>query len=572
MKLGRPDHTPRPPLSPRLVAVFTLLVATMNLASVLSPRLYHRLSFAGDVLPGVDVTAPGVSVALGLLLLGLAQGLARGKRRAWRIAVALLSTQVVLQAGLAHPVTATASLGLVIALVLTRGQYAGESDPSTRRHVAVVGVALLGASLVIGWTAVTLLDHHLRTGLSAEARLAATGEGLFGIPTTVTSGDARAPDVVYYLLLALGVLTVAVTGYLTLRSASLTPRHSTEDAAEVRELLARHGGQDSLSYFSTRDDRSVAWSPNRSACVSFRVVSGAALASGDPVGSPAHWPEAISAFLEQARRHAWVPAVVAASLAGAEAWERHGGLTALELGDEAVLHRDTFTRQGRAMRNVRQAAGRASRAGYVVSIERLGELDPSRCDLLRACVARWRGGVAERGFSMGLGRLDPVRDPQSVVVTADLDGQPAAILVLVPWGSDGLSLDLMLRSQAATSGVNELMIATLLESARKWGIERVSLNFAVFRDAIERAERIGAGPATRVWGNTLKALSRWSQSDSLYRFDVKFRPTWQPRYLVYATATGLPRIAVAYLDAESLVSLPRLGRRGPRTLVAEPAR
>lgn len=548
------------PLSPRVVAGLTFVVAALNLASVLSPRIFHRLEFVSDVLPGVDVAAPGVSVAIGLLLLGLAQGLARGKHRAWRIAVALLAVQVPLQIVQAHRLPAVASLALLTLLVVTRREYVGRPDPSTRRRALVVGAALLGASLAIGWIAVSLLDHHLRTGLSAGARMGATLQGLVGLPSAVTSGDNRAPDVVYYLLLSLGVLTVAVTGYLALRSTPTAVLHSAEDEVALRGLLARHGSQDSLGYFSTRDDRALAWSPNRAACVSYRVVSGAALAAGDPIGPRSQWPQAMSAFLEDARRHAWVPAVVAASQTGAEAWERHGGLTALEFGDEAVLDADTFSLLGREMRNVRQAAARATRAGYVVRVERLGQLDHERAELLRDRAELWRADTVERGFSMGLGRLDPVRDPDAVVVTADLDGTPGALLVFVPWGSGGLSLDLMRRSPSAESGVNELMISTLLQGAHDWGIERVSLNFAVFRDAIERAERIGAGPATRAWGRTLRTISRWSQADSLYRFNAKFRPSWAPRYLVYASASGLPRVAVAYLDAESLVRLPRLTR------------
>ena len=32
------------------------------------------------------------------------------------------------------------------------------------------------------------------------------------------------------------------------------------------------------------------------------------LASGDPIGDPEAWPGAIEAFLDEAERHAWVPA------------------------------------------------------------------------------------------------------------------------------------------------------------------------------------------------------------------------------------------------------------------------
>ncbi len=540
------------------------VVALMNLTSVLTPALARHLELLADVLPVVGVAAPGVSVALGLLLLGLAQGLARGKYRAWRIALVLLLAQVLLQCSLGHPLVAFASGALVVLLYVARRQFVGRPDPSTRRHTLVVGASLLVASLVVGWMALSLLDHERHLGLSPGARLEATTEGLVGIPSAATEPDNRQSDVVYYLLLSLGALTIAVTGYLALRSAAHAPRRATADEADLRGLLAVHGSSDSLAYFATRDDRAVVWSANRRACVSYRAVSGAALAAGDPIGPRAEWPGAISAFLEVARVHAWVPAVVAAGQSGAEAWERWAGFTALEFGDEAILERDVFSLVGRDMRNVRQAVARATRAGHTVSVARLRDLDDARLEELRDCASRWRAGDVERGFSMGLGRIDAERDPESVVVTADQDGRPRALLVFVPWGSRGLSLDLMRRSPSSESGVNELMVSSLMAGLGECGVDRVSLNFAVFRDAIERAERIGAGPATRAWGWLLKAVSRWSQADSLYRFNAKFRPTWQPRYLVYGTAAGLPRVAVAYLDAESVLRVPRPGVR-PRT-------
>ncbi len=544
-------------VSPRLVAALTLVVAFMNIASVLTPHLVRHLEFLTDVLPVVGPAAPGVSVALGVLLLGLAQGLSRGKRRAWRIAVGLLGAQFLLQAAQRHPVVALASVALLVLLVVARDEFVGRSGPSTRRQALAVGAALLGTSLVVGWLAVTILDDTTGARLSPGGRVVADVEGLVGVQSVLTEPDRRASDGVYYLLLSMGVLTLGTTGFLLLRSAPSAPRRSAGDETDLRALVDRYGDGDSLAYFATRDDRALAWSANRAAAVSYRSVAGVALAGGDPLGPRSEWPGAIAAFVDVARRHAWIPAVVAASQAGAEAWERWGGFTALEFGDEAVLERGRFSLDGRDMRNVRQAVARAERAGYRVTVARLGDLDAQRAELLRSCAERWRAGEVERGFSMGLGRMDPQRDADEVVVTADLDGQPQALLVFVPWGSRGLSLDLMRRSPSCESGVNELMIATFMAGLGAGDVERVSLNFAVFREAIERAERLGAGPATRAWGRLLKALSRWSQADSLYRFNAKFRPTWQPRYLVYATATGLPRVALAYLDAESLVRLPR---------------
>jgi lysyl-tRNA synthetase class 2 len=146
-----------------------------------------------------------------------------------------------------------------------------------------------------------------------------------------------------------------------------------------------------------------------------------------------------------------------------------------------------------------------------------------------------------------------------------------AVLQLVPWGSDGLSLDLMRRDRAAQPGLNDFLIVETIKVAPSLGVKRISLNFAVFRAALERGERIGAGPVLKAWRKILVFMSRWFQIESLYKFNAKFCPAWQPRFFVFPSAKDAPRIALAALEAEAFLVWPklhlrRLGRRAARKL------
>jgi lysyl-tRNA synthetase class 2 len=126
----------------------------------------------------------------------------------------------------------------------------------------------------------------------------------------------------------------------------------------------------------------------------------------------------------------------------------------------------------------------------------------------------------------------------------------------------------MIRDPAVTeNGLNELLITDLLAACRGLGVAKVSLNFAVFRSALERGERIGAGPVARLWARLLRIASRWWQIETLYRFNARFAPSWVPRYLVFDAVRDLPRIAVAAFEAEGYGGRPpallRLLRRWP---------
>jgi lysyl-tRNA synthetase class 2 len=132
---------------------------------------------------------------------------------------------------------------------------------------------------------------------------------------------------------------------------------------------------------------------------------------------------------------------------------------------------------------------------------------------------------------MALSRLAGPEDPRCVLVTAEQEGAVRGILQFVPWGEDGLSLDLMRRDRdVPDNGLNEFMITELLQACPDLGIGKVSLNFAMFRAALERGERIGAGPVARLWAKALRVCSRWWQIETLYKFNAKFDPEWVPRF------------------------------------------
>jgi lysyl-tRNA synthetase class 2 len=423
---------------------------------------------------------------------------------------------------------------------------------------------------VFGWLVVAdvaiglgyiLLARGLARDYSFPQRLQHVLYGLVGLSGPVQFVPESRSDVFNLLTSALGLLTLVITVYLFLRPAEPKAKLSAQDADRIRELLVRHGERDSLGYFSLRDDKNVIWSPTGKSCIGYRVVSGVMLASADPIGDPEAWPGAIAVFLDEAVSHAWVPAVMGCSELAAEIWCREGDLTALELGDEAIVSVADFSLSGRAMRNVRQMVSRVSRHGYVAQVRRVADIPREEIEQFVRQADSWRGSPTERGFSMALGRVGGPGDEDCVVATATEDGVLRAMQHFVPWGSDGLSLDLMRRDRSSQPGLNDFLIVEAIKAAPSLGVKQLSLNFAVFRAALERGERIGAGPVLRAWRSLLVFASKWFQIESLYKFNSKFQPAWQPRFFVFPGTRDAPRIALAALEAEAFLVWPRLELR-----------
>jgi lysyl-tRNA synthetase, class II len=422
-----------------------------------------------------------------------------------------------------------------------------------------VFVVLATASLLVAVLVVTVLGSRAVGGPAGWGEIfQEVLSGLVGLEGPIRLRDGRAADVEGAMLLGLGLMTVLTPIYIALRPPE--PRSELTDADEAAMRLLLEISPDSLGYFNLRRDKSVVWSDSGKAAIAYRVVSGVMLASGDPLGDPEAWPGAITNFLVQAELHAWTPAVIGCSEQAGTTWCRGTGLSALELGDEAVVDVATFSLEGRPMRNVRQMVKRIERAGYTTEVLRAGNVSEGERRRALVDADAWRGTETERGFSMALGRLvDPV-DPECVFVVARQDGVMRAFLQFVPWGTDGISLDLMRRDRTADAGVNELLIVDALRACPQLGVRRVSLNFAAFRSTLERGERLGAGPFLRAWRTVLLFASRWFQIESLYRFNAKFQPAWVPRFVVYPATRDIPRIVMAAFEAEAFVTWPRLRR------------
>jgi lysyl-tRNA synthetase class 2 len=547
---------------PRMAALLTFLIGLSDILNILRPDLVHRLHRINYLVPGTltNVTR-SADVLIGLMLLMLAHGLRRRKRRAWQAVAALLAFDIAIHFIHSQRIlTAVVSLVLLIALLFFRDEFYAEGDPRTRWRATWVFVGLIVADVAIGLTYI-LLARGLAEDYSFGQRVQEVIYGLVGVSGPVQWAPETRGDLFNLLTSALGIFTLLVTAYLFLRPAEPRARLGRADADRIRELLGKQGDRDSLGYFALRDDKSVIWSPTGKAAVCYRVVSGVMLASGDPIGDPEAWPGAIGPFLDEAARHAWAPAVMGCSELGAEVWCREGGLTALELGDEAIVNTADFSLSGRPMRNVRQMVNRVAKHGYVAEVRRVGDIPRAELDAIIKAADSWRGSHTERGFSMALGRIGTHGDEECVLATATEDGAVRAVLQLVPWGADGLSLDLMRRDKAAQPGLNDFLIVETIKAAPALGVKRISLNFAVFRAALERGERIGAGPVLRAWRSVLIFMSKWFQIESLYKFNAKFCPVWQPRFFVFPSTKDAPRIALAALEAEAFLVWPRLELR-----------
>ncbi len=549
---------------PNVLRALLLTVAVFSAVTAVFPPLARALSGVREVIEVVLVPAPP-NLAWAALLAIFGSALGKRKRSAWWFMVILLGLGMLVSVGLiaSEPdlrtkevFTASTSLVLFVVLIVARKEFFAVVP---RRNVFVaIATLVIGFAIVIpiGWAMVEALPGSVARGDSWGYSALNVLGGLGSAETTGIEGRATRP--VPFLLGGLGTVVYVAFGFALFRTRGNQRRIGAQDEVDLRVLLHEQGDRDSLAYFATRRDKSVVWSSSGKAAVTYRVVNGVSLASADPIGDPESWPPAIEAWLEQARHFGWAPAVMGASELGAEAYVR-AGLEALSLGDEAIIEFSEYTLDGRHMRAVRQAVHRLERDGYTTRVRRHRDIPQDQMAAVIVDADRWRDTDNERGFSMALGRLgDPLDGDCVLTEIFDPEGVRKGLLSFSPWGSRGISLDLMRRDPQAENGSMETMVTATVQAGPVIGVDRLSLNFAVMRAIFEEGAKIGAGPVMRASRGLLMFASRWFQLESLYKSNEKYEPNWVPRYLLFERSGDLPRVGIAAGLAEGFVEKPGL--------------
>ena len=533
------------------------------------PHFIRKLG--NEVHPSLILSTEVATILTAACLFMTARGIKMRRRRAWIIATSLQIVLIITslirsghvifhgheQTRLVFHVLGTSHLLseiLVLWLLLhSRKEFKTYADPLTRTESLIfffrasILAVLLGVLIVYSDT-----DSFASTVNIAQAFDIAL-KGLVGISGPVAFATKHAQNRMELSLGGLGFIVAVTSLAKFLRPTKRMSVLSSENSKRIRELLAAKTDLDSLSYFALRDNKTLIWSKNLKAAIPYSVVNGVMITTGDPVGDRESWPSAIAEFIDEAERHAWIPAVFGCSEIAGEIWVRESGFEALEIGDEAIIDIATFTVEGPVMKNVRQTLNRITRLGYTAQSSFVRDLSAQEIEKLHSSITLWRQNQTERGFSMALGRFCDLQDPDCLITWAVCDDQIVGILQFVPWGKNSLSLDVMKRSQLAETGVNELMIQKTIEFAAAAKFEEISLNFATFRSIFERGKKLGAGPITRINHRILVFFSRFFQMESLYRFNAKFAPRWEPRFIVFPTIGNLLRVGYAILKVEAFI-------------------
>jgi lysyl-tRNA synthetase class 2 len=542
--------------TPALAAIAAGFVGLISVASTLTPNIRWRGHLLLELEP-VEAMRISHAFALpaGLALLLVAPYLLKRRRRAWRIAIVLMALLGLLDLlkGLDFEETAITWSVACVLLAVGAGFWVEHNQPTLRSafwRVPLLGTAALAISGVTAWASE---GHPSWSSVARE-----TGDLLLW-----RSGPIHFHHHAYLFhhrltwvplgvhMVELGtLLAMAYVVFRPLAGPTTLPGPVSRRAAA--ELVRAHGS-DTLSFFKLRSDKHYFFSRDGHAFVAYRIENGVLLLSGDPVGP--RW--ALSGLLSELHAFAEIRGLKLGAVGASDAVRpvyEELGLRTIYLGDEAVIELGQFSLEGRAIRKVRQSVSRLSKAGFTAELHELGTLDERTTREVERVLELGRDGAPERGFSMTMDAIDGPHADQTVVILArDEHGAVKGVLHFVPcYGRAAMSLSFMRRDPSTPNGLTEFLVVKATELLRDRGVEELSLNFAAFA----RWMHSPAKRSEKLLGKLVALGNPFFQIESLYRFNAKFFPRWEPRYLVYEGPLGLPRTGIAALWAEGQLYKP----------------
>ena len=542
--------------TPALAAIAAALVGLIGVASALTPDIRWRGRLLLNVEPIEAIRLfHAFALPVGAALLLVSPYLLKRRRRAWQVAIALMLVLGFLDLLKGLDVEETVITWAAAAMLVAGAtEFRVEHDPITLRS-SLWRIPLLGG-FALGLTALAAWVSEGRPSWNSVLR--ETGDLL-----AWHSGPLRFEQHVIghhpFAWIPLGVHLVEVgtllaMAYVVFRPLAAPAAPPATAARRAAAELVRAHGSDTLSFFKLRTDKQYFFSADRTAFVGYRVENGVVLLSGDPVGPSEALPGLLADLRQFAEARALKLGAVGASERLVPLWEEQG-LRTMYLGDEAIIDVARFSLEGRPIRKVRQSVSRLRKAGYGAELHRVSELSPALVEEVEQVLERGREGAPERGFSMAMDSLRGDHDSATFVVLArDAEHAIRGVLQFVPcYGRSAMSLSFMRRDPETPNGLTEFMVVSAVELLRERGVEEMSLNFAAFARWMHSPER----PAERALGKLIAVGNPFFQIESLYRFNAKFFPRWEPRYLVYQGPLGLPRASLAAMWAEGQLWKPK---------------
>jgi phosphatidylglycerol lysyltransferase len=536
-------------------AILTGVMGLVNLWSAVAPSYPERTAWLKHFLP-FSVRAGGhlFAALAGFVLLTLAANLLRRKKVAWYLTVGLLILSILSHLikgfDIEEGILATV---LLIQLFVLRKAYTAKSDPpSIAQGIRALIIAIL-FTLAYGTIGFYILDGYFNVNgqpinFSFRESILQTLAMFFTADNAGLEPRRRYGDFFANSIYTVGLVTMTYALLMLLRPVLLRGDPATlHDRKKARRIIDEYG-KTSLARLSLLPDKSYYFSPSGKSVIAYVAKGRAAITLGDPIGHPEDLQEAIVSFREFCNQNDWFPTFYEVLPETLPIYQSLG-YRWVQIGEEAIIDLHTFNLKGKANQDFRTAINKLSKSGY-----RLQVYHPPIADSLIARLKpvsdEWLKSKqgSEKQFSIGWFNPDYLKECH-IAVVEDGNGEAIAFSNLLSgYNRKEVTVDLMRHLNRAEKGTMDFLFAEMLKHFQQEGYD--SFNFS-----LSPLAGVGESPDSQRVEKGLnyffEHLNQFYNFKGLHQFKEKFRPRWEPRYLVFPSRRMLPDIAVGLVRADS---------------------
>ncbi len=506
-------------LAPLAIALATFFAGLILLFSGATPAAKGRIERLGRILPiAVVETSHFLGSLVGASLLILARGLQRRLDAAFHLTAALLAAGALFSLLKGLDYEEATVLVLVLALLYAcRGRFDRRArllEPLSVSWGVAIALAL-GASLWLG----VFAFKHVEYSNDLIWEFALHGHASRFLRASIG---------------ALGLtLLVAIAGLLSPVSVRAEPA-TVDERRRAAPIVA--AAPDTTAHLALLGDKAFFWSEDGRGFMMFGVRGRSWVSMGDPIGPEETWTDLAWGFREAAARAGGRAAFYQVRPEHLDLYINMG-LALYKVGEEARVPLASFTLEGHAFKDLRQARRRAEHDGLELEIVP-GEAVTPHLPRLRVVSDDWlaKKNVREKGFSLGFYREDYLALTPLALVRQG--GRIIAFANLWPGGDrEELSVDLMRHDAHAPGHTMDFLFLELMLHGRREGYRWFNLGMAPLSGLESR-------PMAPLWVKAGALLYRRGESfynfEGLRQYKEKFNPVWTPRYLAGPGALALP--------------------------------
>src|ERR1700734_3250758 len=456
-------------VTPQAIAIPVFLAGAVLLFSGATPGLGNRLAVLGHFLPlSVRELSHLLGSVGGVGLLIIAHGLYRRLHTAWWITIWLLCAGILLSLLKGFDYEEATILAVVVIMLTSARSRFRRRASLIEQHYSTAWIAAFFLVLAMAAWLVLFAYRHLPYDNELWWQFAF---------------EASAPRSLRASLLAV-MIGAAYGLWRVLRPAP--PRFSApkrEDLERVAELIDK--GEDTTANLALLGDKNLLFNKDRTACIMFQTSGNSWEAMGDPIGPPELGEDLAWEFLEDCDGMAVSPVFYQVTPERLPLYVDLG-LTLSKLGEEARVPLESFSLEGAARADLRQAHRRACRDGATFEMIGRGSVGATLPEL-RAVSDAWlvAKNATEKRFSLGF--FDERYIAHFDVGVVRHQGAVVAFANLWRGGSTELSVDLMRYNDLAPKGVVDYMLIECMLWGRAQGFHWFNLGMAPLSGLEEHA-------------------------------------------------------------------------------------